>query len=152
LKSQYVIANADERKGMILNQIQELVAQHNWKVNIDKGLLEEVTNLVEYPTVFAGCFDARYLSIPDEVLITSMKDNQRYFEVYDENGKLINHFISVRNGNSEYLDNVIAGNEKVLVARLDDAQFFYDEDKKYPDRKSTRLNSSHVSISYAVFC
>ena len=61
-----------------------------------------------------------------------MKDNQRYFEVYDENGKLINHFISVRNGNSEYLDNVISGNEKVLVARLDDAQFFYDEDKKYP--------------------
>ena len=132
LKSQYVIANADERKGMILNQIQELVAQHNWKVNIDKGLLEEVTNLVEYPTVFAGSFDEKYLNIPDEVLITSMKDNQRYFEVYDENGKLINHFISVRNGNSEYLDNVIAGNEKVLVARLDDAQFFYDEDKKYP--------------------
>ena len=100
---------------MILNQIQELVAQHNWKVNIDKGLLEEVTNLVEYPTVFAGSFDEKYLNIPDEVLITSMKDNQRYFEVYDENGKLINHFISVRNGNSEYLDNVIAGNEKVLV-------------------------------------
>lgn len=132
LKSQYVIADADERKGMILNQIQELVAQHNWKVNIDKGLLEEVTNLVEYPTVFAGSFDEKYLNIPDEVLITSMKDNQRYFEVYDENGKLINHFIAVRNGNSEYLDNVIAGNEKVLVARLDDAQFFYDEDKKYP--------------------
>lgn len=132
LKSQYVIADADERKGMIINQIQELAAQHNWKVNLDKNLLEEVTNLVEYPTVFAGSFDEKYLNIPDEVLITSMKDNQRYFEVYDENGKLINHFISVRNGNSEYLDNVISGNEKVLVARLDDAQFFYDEDKKYP--------------------
>ena len=132
LKSQYVIADADERKGMILNQINELVAQNNWKVNLDKGLLEEVTNLVEYPTVFAGSFDEKYLNIPDEVLITSMKDNQRYFEVYDENGKLINHFISIRNGNNEYLDNVISGNEKVLVARLDDAQFFYDEDKKYP--------------------
>ncbi|QNQ80386.1 glycine--tRNA ligase subunit beta [Lactobacillus sp. PV034] len=132
LKSQYVIADADERKGIILNQINELAAQHNWKVNIDQGLLEEVTNLVEYPTVFAGSFDEKYLIIPDEVLITSMKDNQRYFEVYDENGKLINHFISIRNGNSEYLDNVISGNEKVLVARLDDAQFFYDEDKKYP--------------------
>lgn len=132
LKSQYVIADADERKGMILNQINELVAQNNWKVNPDKGLLEEVTNLVEYPTVFAGSFDEKYLNIPDEVLITSMKDNQRYFEVYDESGKLINHFISIRNGNSEYLDNVISGNEKVLVARLDDAQFFYDEDKKYP--------------------
>ena len=132
LKSQYVIADADERKGMILNQINELVAQNNWKVNLDKELLEEVTNLVEYPTVFAGSFDEKYLNIPDEVLITSMKDNQRYFEVYDENGKLINHFISIRNGNNEYLDNVISGNEKVLVARLDDAQFFYDEDKKYP--------------------
>lgn len=132
LKSQYVIADADERKGMILNQIQELAAQNNWKVKLDKGLLEEVTNLVEYPTVFAGSFDEKYLNIPDEVLITSMKDNQRYFEVYDENGKLINHFIAVRNGNREYLDNVISGNEKVLVARLDDAQFFYDEDKKYP--------------------
>ncbi|CCI82580.1 glycine--tRNA ligase subunit beta [Lactobacillus hominis] len=132
LKSQYVIADADERKGMIINQIQELAAQNNWKINLDKGLLEEVTNLVEYPTVFAGSFDKKYLNIPDEVLITSMKDNQRYFEVYDENGNLINHFISVRNGNSEYLDNVVSGNEKVLVARLDDAQFFYDEDKKYP--------------------
>lgn len=132
LKSQYVIANAAERKEMIVHQIEELAAHHNWKVKLDKGLLEEVTNLVEYPTVFAGSFDEKYLKIPDEVLITSMKDNQRYFEVYDENGRLINHFISVRNGNSEYLDNVISGNEKVLVARLDDAQFFYDEDKKYP--------------------
>ena len=132
LKSQYVIANAAERKEMIVHQIEELAAHNNWKVKLDKGLLEEVTNLVEYPTVFAGSFDEIYLKIPDEVLITSMKDNQRYFEVYDENGKLINHFISVRNGNSEYLDNVISGNEKVLVARLDDAQFFYDEDKKYP--------------------
>ncbi|QNQ83708.1 glycine--tRNA ligase subunit beta [Lactobacillus sp. PV037] len=132
LKSQYVIANAAERKEMIVRQIEELAAHHNWKVKLDKSLLEEVTNLVEYPTVFAGSFDEKYLNIPDEVLITSMKDNQRYFEVYDENGKLINYFISVRNGNSEYLDNVISGNEKVLVARLDDAQFFYDEDKKYP--------------------
>src|SRR5699024_9160633 len=88
------------------------------------------TNLVEYSTVFAGSFDEKYLNIPDEVLITSMKDNQRYFEVYGENGKLINHFISVRNGNREYLDNVIAGNEKVLVARLDDAKFFFEEDQK----------------------
>lgn len=132
LKSQYVIADATERKDIIRDQIEELVAQNNWKVKLDKGLLEEVTNLVEYPTVFAGSFDKKYLNIPDEVLITSMKDNQRYFEVYDQDGKLINHFISVRNGNSEYLDNVISGNEKVLVARLDDAQFFYDEDKKYP--------------------
>ena len=132
LKDQYVIADAEERKDMIVNQMNELVKQNNWESKPDRDLLEEVTYLVEYPTVFAGSFDKKYLNIPDEVLITSMKDNQRYFEVYDENGKLINHFIAVRNGNKDYLDNVISGNEKVLVARLDDAQFFYDEDRKYP--------------------
>lgn len=65
-------------------------------------------------------------------MITSMKDNQRYFEVYDQEGKLINCFISVRNGNKDHLENVISGNEKVLVARLDDAVFFYDEDRQVP--------------------
>ena len=132
LKDQYVIANAEERKDMIVNQMDELVKENHWQVKPDRDLLEEDTYLVEYPTVFAGSFDEKYLNIPDEVLITSMKDNQRYFEVYDENDKLINHFIAVRNGNKDYLDNVISGNEKVLVARLDDAQFFYDEDRKYP--------------------
>ncbi|HJF10264.1 glycine--tRNA ligase subunit beta [Lactobacillus crispatus] len=132
LKDQFVIADADERKDMIVRQMNELVKKNNWQVKPDRDLLEEVTYLVEYPTVFAGSFDEKYLKIPDEVLVTSMKDNQRYFEVYDENGKLINHFIAVRNGNKDYLDNVISGNEKVLVARLDDAQFFYDEDRKYP--------------------
>lgn len=132
LKDQFVIVDAKERKDMIVNQMNDLVKKNNWKIKEDKNLLEEVTNLVEYPTVFVGSFDEKYLNIPDEVLITSMKDNQRYFEVYDQNGKLINHFIAVRNGNKDYLDNVISGNEKVLVARLDDAQFFYDEDRKYP--------------------
>ncbi|MFR8805845.1 MAG: glycine--tRNA ligase subunit beta [Lactobacillus iners] len=132
LKSQFVIADANQRKNMILSQINSLCEKNNWQVKIDSGLLEEVTNLVEYPTIFSGSFNEKYLNIPKEVLITSMKDNQRYFEVYDHEGTLINHFSAIRNGNSDYLDNVIAGNEKVLVARLDDAQFFYDEDKKYP--------------------
>lgn len=132
LKSQFVIADANQRKNMILSQINSLCEKNNWQVKIDSGLLEEVTNLVEYPTIFSGSFNEKYLNIPKEVLITSMKDNQRYFEVYDHECTLINHFIAIRNGNSDYLDNVIAGNEKVLVARLDDAQFFYDEDKKYP--------------------
>ncbi|WEV70202.1 glycine--tRNA ligase subunit beta [Lactobacillus sp. ESL0785] len=132
LKDQYVIVDANERKDMIVQQMQELVKKHNWRIKLDKNLLEEVTNLVEYPTVFAGTFAEKYLQMPQEVLITSMKDNQRYFEVYDQNDNLINHFIAVRNGNKDFLDNVISGNEKVLVARLDDAQFFYDEDRKYP--------------------
>src|SRR5699024_6474318 len=79
---------------------------------------------------FAGHFDPKYLAVPEPVLITSMKDNQRYFYVRDQSGQLAPNFIGVRNGNQEYLDNVIAGNEKVLVARLDDAKFFFEEDQK----------------------
>ena len=132
LKDQFVIVDATKRRNMIVDQMNKLVKKNNWQIKPDKSLLEEVTNLVEYPTVFAGSFAKNYLQMPQEVLITSMKDNQRYFEVYDQNGELINHFISVRNGNKDYLENVVSGNEKVLVARLDDAQFFYDEDRKYP--------------------
>ena len=132
LKDQFVIVDATKRRKMIVDQMNKLVKKNNWQIKPDKSLLEEVTNLVEYPTVFTGSFDKKYLEMPKEVLITSMKDNQRYFEVYDQNGKLINHFVAVRNGNKDYLENVVSGNEKVLVARLDDAQFFYDEDRKYP--------------------
>lgn len=132
LKDQFVIVDAKKRKEMIVDQMNQLVKENNWQIKMDQNLLEEVTNLVEYPTVFAGSFDKKYLEMPQEVLITSMKDNQRYFEVYDQANHLINHFISVRNGNKDYLENVVSGNEKVLVARLDDAQFFYDEDRKYP--------------------
>ena len=132
LKDQFVIVDATKRRNMIVDQMNKLVKKNNWQIKPDKSLLEEVTNLVEYPIVFAGSFAKKYLQMPQEVLITSMKDNQRYFEVYDQNGELINHFISVRNGNKDYLENVVSGNEKVLVARLDDAQFFYDEDRKYP--------------------
>lgn len=132
LKDQFVIVDAKKRKEMIVDQMNQLVKENNWQIKMDQNLLEEVTNLVEYPTVFVGSFDKKYLEMPQEVLITSMKDNQRYFEVYDQDNHLINHFISVRNGNKDYLENVVSGNEKVLVARLDDAQFFYDEDRKYP--------------------
>lgn len=132
LKDQFVIVDAKKRKEMIVDQMNQLVKENNWQIKMDQNLLEEVTNLVEFPTVFAGSFDKKYLEMPQEVLITSMKDNQRYFEVYDQDSHLINHFISVRNGNKDYLENVVSGNEKVLVARLDDAQFFYDEDRKYP--------------------
>ncbi|APT17819.1 glycyl-tRNA synthetase beta subunit [Amylolactobacillus amylotrophicus DSM 20534] len=132
LKNEFVIADAADRKAIITSQIKELAAANSWQVNLDQSLLEEVTNLVEYPTSFAGSFDAQYLAIPEEVLITSMKDNQRYFDVRDQDGKLSNHFIAVRNGNRDHLDNVIMGNEKVLVARLDDAKFFYEEDQKFP--------------------
>ncbi len=125
-----VIADAKKRKEMIVSQLNELAQQNNWQVMIDPELLEEVNNLVEYPTVFAGKFAQKYLTIPDAVLITSMKDHQRFFYVTDKAGNLLPNFISVRNGNQAHLENVIAGNEKVLTARLEDAAFFYEEDQK----------------------
>jgi len=130
LAEQSVIADADKRQKEIVDQIKQLTANKKWQVDLDADLLEEVTNLVEYPTVFVGDFAEKYLTIPDEVLITSMKEHQRYFDVKDQKGKLLPHFISVRNGNDVKIENVISGNEKVLVARLEDADFFYQEDQK----------------------
>lgn len=130
LRAQKVIVDPAERKQLITDQINAIASDHKWTVDLDADLLEEVNNLVEYPTAFAGSFDKKYLDIPEAVLITSMKDNQRYFYARDSAGKMVNAFIGVRNGNSEYLKNVIAGNEKVLTARLEDAAFFYTEDQK----------------------
>ncbi|TMS99212.1 glycine--tRNA ligase subunit beta [Apilactobacillus kunkeei] len=129
LKEQFVIVDAQKRKDLIVKQIKEIQNENNWVININPGLLEEVNNLVEWPTAFFGKFDEKYLQLPSEVLITSMKDNQRFFYVNDQNGNILPFFISVRNGNSEYIENVIAGNEKVLTARLEDAMFFYQEDQ-----------------------
>ena len=126
----YVQADADKRKATIVSQIDALAAENKWQIEKDADLLEEVNNIVEYPTAFVGRFDAEYLELPDEVLITSMREHQRFFHVIDESGSLLPYFVSVRNGNNEHLDNVIAGNEKVLVARLEDAKFFYHEDQK----------------------
>lgn len=132
LVDQMVIADAKKRKDMIRTQIAELAHKNDWQIVIDEDLLEEVNNLVEYPTVFAGSFDKKYLSLPDEVLITSMKDHQRFFYVLDHNDQMLSHFVSVRNGNDKFIENVVAGNEKVLTARLEDARFFYEEDQKRP--------------------
>ena len=130
LKEQFVVVQPNERKQMIVDQANALAAEKNWQLALDEELLEEVTNLVEYPTAFVGSFDEKYLSVPDEVLVTSMKEHQRYFEVRNDQGLLMPHFIAVRNGDNVHLEHVIKGNEKVLIARLEDAEFFYNEDKK----------------------
>lgn len=130
LKEQFVVVQPNERKQTIVDQANALAAEKNWQLALDEELLEEVTNLVEYPTAFVGSFDEKYLSVPDEVLVTSMKEHQRYFEVRNDQGLLMPHFIAVRNGDNVHLENVIKGNEKVLIARLEDAEFFYNEDKK----------------------
>lgn len=130
LRHSFVIADSKERKDLIVSQIKAIEEEHDVVVEIDDELLDEVLNLVEYPTAFMGAFDEKYLAVPEEVLVTSMKNHQRYFVVRDKSGKLLPHFISVRNGDSHFIENVIKGNEKVLVARLEDGAFFWREDQK----------------------
>ncbi|MBC1501150.1 glycine--tRNA ligase subunit beta [Listeria weihenstephanensis] len=142
LLSQFVVADASKRKAAIVSQIEEIEAVENWKIPVDADLLEEVNNLVEYPTVLHATFDEAYLELPEEVLITTMKEHQRYFPVVDEAGKLRPYFITVRNGNHEHLETVAKGNEKVLRARLSDADFFYQEDLKITiDEAVAKLNN-----------
>lgn len=131
LASVQVIADADKRKAKIREQIADLAQTHDWQIKVNEDLLEEVNNLVEFPTAFAGDFDTKYLTIPDEVLITSMRDHQRFFYVTDADDNLLPHFVSVRNGNTDHLENVALGNQKVLTARLEDAAFFYHEDQQH---------------------
>ncbi|WP_106449456.1 glycine--tRNA ligase subunit beta [Trichococcus alkaliphilus] len=130
LAEQHVIADQEKRKNMIRAQFQQIEAENGWIIPNDETLLEEVTSLVEYPTAFFGEYDSKYLTLPADVLITSMKDHQRYFEVKDKSGKLLPYFISVRNGNGIFIDNVKKGNEKVLTARLEDGLFFFNEDQR----------------------
>lgn len=133
LKEEFVIAEREERKAMIVDQIKTLCEKNNWVVPaLDTELLDEVTDLVEYPTASFGEFDVEYLDIPETVLETSMIDHQRYFPVRKADGdkELLPYFIFVRNGDANYIDNVAKGNEKVLSARLADGRFFYLEDKK----------------------
>ncbi|MDQ0339648.1 glycyl-tRNA synthetase beta chain [Caldalkalibacillus uzonensis] len=130
MKQHYVLVNPEERKEAIVQGLHQLEEEHGWQIPIDHELLEEVTYLVEYPTAVWGTFDQSFLDIPDEVLITSMKEHQRYFPVKDQQGKLLPYFVTIRNGKADQDGIVIKGNEKVLRARLADARFFYEEDKK----------------------
>jgi glycyl-tRNA synthetase beta chain len=132
LKENYVIADPAERRDMIWQQIEALAAQEGGRVDPDDELLEEVTYLLEYPTALCGSFADDYLELPEEVLITPMREHQRYFPVRDVSGKLMAKFITVRNGTAKHLDLVREGNEKVLRARLADARFFFEEDLKVP--------------------
>lgn len=131
LKEEWVLANREERKQMIAEQIQHVLEENNWELSESDDLLDEVCDLVEYPTAFSASFNEDFLKVPEAALETSMIDHQRYFPVRDkETGKLTAHFIAVRNGNDEHIETVAQGNEKVLSARLADAVFFYEEDKK----------------------
>ncbi|MGO5130880.1 glycine--tRNA ligase subunit beta [Mitsuokella jalaludinii] len=126
----FIIVDQDKRKAMIREQIAEVARANGGQAEITEDLLEEVLYLVEYPTALCGNFEEKYLQLPPEAVITPMRDHQRYFPVKDAAGKLLPLFITVRNGGKEYLETVQHGNERVLRARLADAQFFFDEDRK----------------------
>nr|WP_312984160.1 glycine--tRNA ligase subunit beta [Clostridioides sp.] len=129
LKENYVILDQNQRKEIIKDQCTKVAEALSGTVELDEELLEEVTHLVEYPTAFYGEFDKDYTKLPKEVVITPMKQHQRYFPV-TKGGKLLPNFIAVRNGSDYRIENVKEGNEKVLEARLADALFFYNEDIK----------------------
>ena len=131
LREQHVLVDFEERRANIRQQLAVLASAQGWQVPVDEDLLEEVTAIVEWPTVFYGDFEEKYLSVPHCVLITAMRDHQRYFYALDAKGELLPVFISVRNGNDQHLANVVKGNQKVLRARLEDALFFYQEDLKH---------------------
>lgn len=129
-EEQFVIVDQERRKAMIREQIEAVAKENGGQAEISEELLEEVLYLVEYPTALCGKFDEKYLQLPPEAVITPMRDHQRYFPVKDSQGKLLPLFITVRNGGKEHLETVQHGNERVLRARLEDAQFFFDEDRK----------------------
>lgn len=120
------------RREEIRRQVERAAAAAGGRAVIDEALLGEVTFLVEHPTAFAGRFAAEFLELPRQVIETPMKHHQRYFPVEAPDGRLLNAFVGVRNGGSDFLDNVVAGNEKVLRARLADARFFFLEDTRRP--------------------
>lgn len=132
LKENYVILRYKDRKDLILRGLNRLSSEVGGEYMKDADLLDEVINIVEYPTVLIGDIDKKYLELPKEVITTPMKDHQRYFPVEDENKNLLPYFLLVRNGDNTHSENVVEGNKKVLVARLEDAKFFYDIDMKKP--------------------
>lgn len=130
METEHVMVDPEQRRRIIKEGLESAAAEIGGRVLHDEELLEEVVYLVEYPTVLRGNFDERFLQLPTAAVVTPMKDHQRYFPVTDKNGALLPVFLTVRNGGSEYLDTVRIGNERVLRARLSDAQFFFDEDRK----------------------
>lgn len=133
MKSHCVYIDQNERKSIIKDKINSFLAKNGTQFREDDNdLLDEVTFLVEYPNVIECAFDEHFLSVPEAVLVTSMREHQRYFPVWTGAGKLANRFISVINRTDEFADAIREGNQRVLRARLTDAKFFYENDMKIP--------------------
>ena len=132
LMNHFVMVDQDARRELIRQQVIDLAVEEGGHAEIDEDLLEEVNYLVEWPTALCGKFEDKFLALPKECIITPMREHQRYFPVLKEDGSLLNKFITVRNGGKEHLEVVAHGNERVLRARLADAEFFFNEDRKQP--------------------
>ena len=130
LYDNFVMVDQDARRELIRQQVTDMGVAEGGHAEINEDLLEEVNYLVEWPTALCGNFEDKFLALPKECIITPMREHQRYFPVLAEDGSLLNKFITVRNGGKEHLDIVAHGNERVLRARLSDAEFFFDEDRK----------------------
>ena len=144
-RQNYVIADPAQRKKLILEEAQKAATEVGGKILYTEDLLDTISFIVEYPVIVRGSFDQDYLKIPKEVLTTTMISHQKYFPVINDEGKLLPYFIAVSNTKARDLAVVARGNERVLRARLADASFFFDEDRKVP------LESRVESLKKVVF-
>lgn len=140
-----VIADFEARKADIKAQVEKLASSINGKADLDDALLEEVTSLVECPHVFLASFEERFLAVPSEALVYTMKGDQKYFPIYDDNGKLLPKFAFVSNINPSDTTALISGNERVVRPRLSDAEFFFNTDRKQS------LESFHEKLETIIY-
>lgn len=145
LRAAYVIADANERRELIAKRVDQLAAEQQGTAIVPPALLEEVSALVEWPVPLVCSFEERFLEVPQEALITTMQDNQKYFCLLDANGKLLPRFITVANVESKDPAQIVSGNEKVVRPRLTDAEFFFKQDKKQ------KLESFNQRLANVVF-
>ena len=145
LRGAHVIADFVERRELIAKRVEQLAAEQNGTAIVPPALLDEVTALVEWPVPLVCSFEERFLEVPQEALITTMQDNQKYFCLLDANGKLLPRFITVANIESKDPAQIVAGNEKVVRPRLTDAEFFFKQDKKQ------KLDSFNERLKNVVF-
>lgn len=132
LKNAYVVCSENEREEIIRKQVNDIEEKSGLEAALPDAVMREVVNLCEYPTCMVGQFDELFLSVPKEIIVDAMLMHQRYFPLFDKSGELTNKFIIVSNGNPKCEKTIVDGNERVVAARLYDAKFFFDEDKKQP--------------------
>ena len=145
LRGAHVIADFVERRELIAKRVEQLAAEQNGTAIVPPALLDEVTALVEWPVPLVCSFEERFLEVPQEALITTMQDNQKYFCLLDANGRLLPRFITVANIESKDPAQIVSGNEKVVRPRLTDAEFFFKQDKKQ------KLDSFNERLKNVVF-